>query len=179
MWQRKCVQMLKTICKEWQIKLTKLHVMQMCRSCGDLVGRRAQFSTLLGCVCSALRCWWRGDDSCHWVTLEMGLKIWEEAFLAPFMTTHWKSTVEFNSEREMGSLGGEDRKGSRSQTASDLGKELGGGGRAECWWEDKQGLSREPLPLDRLPWRQKLCGWVWTKPQMRLKRTELPRKFTT
>lgn len=90
----------------------------------------------------------------------MGLKKGEEAFLAPFLTTYWKSTAELNSERKMGSLGGEDRKGSGSQMAVDLRKELGDGVRSENRQEDKQGLSQEPLPWDRLPWKQKLCGWV-------------------
>lgn len=58
----------------------------------------------------------------------------------------------------MGSLGGEHRKESKSQIASDLMMEWGDEGQAESWWEDKQGLSQELLLLARLPWRQKLCG---------------------
>lgn len=66
------------------------------------MGRRTQLPTLVGCICSALCCGWHGDNSCHWVTLEMGLKMREEAFLAPFLTIHRKNTAEFNSERGMG-----------------------------------------------------------------------------
>lgn len=88
----------------------------MRRSCGVPMGRGAELSSL----CRG----WRGDNSCRWVPLEMGRKMWAEA---PFLSTRWKNAAECNSERDVGSPGGEDRQGKRSQVASDLRKELGDG----------------------------------------------------
>lgn len=76
------------------MNLTKLHVMRVCRSRADPVGRRALLSPVAGRVCCALHCAWHGDSSCRWGTLQTGLKLPEEAFLAPFLSAHWTSTGE-------------------------------------------------------------------------------------
>lgn len=155
------------------MNLTKLHVMRVCRSCADPAGRRALLSPVAGCVCCALHCAWHGDNSCRWGTLQTGLKLPEEAFLAPFLSAHWTSTGELKGAAWEERTAGE----AEAKQLLTWGRSLVTGVKLRSAGGDKQGLPQELLPLDRLPWKQELSGRLWTKPRMRPKRTGLLRRF--